>query len=225
MNLAGVERTVEFARKHPTLKTALKRWAEVLEGAVWNNPADMKRTFRSADVVGNQSVFTVGGNKCRLIALVHYKSKRVLIQHVLTRRVRPRELERMTTTVDPEYAKLLEHIQPRVPRDKDESARLLAEAEKLMKKGEANLSPAEDSLLGTLFALIHEYERSKYTHGMKSTPAEVLRFLMEENNLAPSDLPLPASRVSEILSGKREVSKDQAKALAARFRVSPALFI
>ena len=56
----------------------------MVEGAVWNNPADMRKTFRSADVVGTQTVFNVGGNKCRLVALVHYRSKRVLIQHVLT---------------------------------------------------------------------------------------------------------------------------------------------
>ena len=131
----------------------------------------------------------------------------------------------MTPAVDPEYAKLLEQVQPRVPRNKKENARLLAEAGKLMKKGEGKLTPAENSFLSTLFALVHEYERSKYAYAVKSTPAEILGFLMEENHLSPADLPLPASRVSEILSGKREVSKEQAKALAERFRVSPALFI
>lgn len=84
MNVAGVERTIEFASKHSTSKTALKRWVEVVKDAFWDNPADMKKTFRSADVVGTQTVFNVGGNKCRLVALVHYKSKRVLAQHVLT---------------------------------------------------------------------------------------------------------------------------------------------
>ena len=130
----------------------------------------------------------------------------------------------MTPAVDPEYTRLLEEVQPRVPRSKEENARLLAEAEKLMKKGEDNLSSAEDALLDTLFAVIREYERGKYAR-TKSTPAEMLTFLMEENNLSPADLPVPASRVSEITSGKREVSKEQAKKLGAFFRVSPALFI
>ena len=130
----------------------------------------------------------------------------------------------MTPAVDPEYRRLLEEVQPRVPRNKDENQRLLAAAERLMKKGEANLTPAEDSLLDTLFALIQEYERGKYAR-TKSTPAEMLTFLMEENNLSPADLPLPASRVSEIISGKREASKEQAKTLGEFFRVSPALFI
>jgi len=127
------------------------------------------------------------------------------------------------TALDRDYARLLEDVQPRVPRSREENARLLAEAEKLMKKGDI-LTPTEDALLDTLFAVIHEYERRKYAPG-KSTPAEMLRFLMEENNLSAADLPLPASRVSDIASGKREVSKAQAKRLAEFFRVSPALFI
>jgi HTH-type transcriptional regulator/antitoxin HigA len=127
-------------------------------------------------------------------------------------------------TLDRDYARLLEDVQPRVPRSGEENTRLLAEAEKLMRKGEDNLTPTEEALLDTLFAVIHEYERRRYAPG-KSTPAEMLRFLMEENNLGTADLPLPASRVSEIASGKREVSKAQAKILAKFFRVSPALFI
>ena len=84
MKLAGEERTVAFAGEHKNLKNALQRWVETVEAADWKNPADMKKTFGSADVVGNQTVFNVGGNKCRLIALVQYKSRRVLVQHVLT---------------------------------------------------------------------------------------------------------------------------------------------
>ena len=53
----------------------------------------------------------------------------------------------------------------------------------------------------------------------------MLKYLMEENHLKPADLPLPASRVSEILACKRAISKSQARALGERFGVSPALFI
>lgn len=130
----------------------------------------------------------------------------------------------MTTVIDPEYDQLLHEIQPRVPDRPKENQRLLGEIETLMKKGEENLSPAEDAMLGTLFSLVREYEQRSYRR-KKSSPAEMLVFLMEENRLAAADLPLPANRVSEILSGKREVSKDQAKALGKFFHVSPAAFI
>jgi mRNA interferase HigB len=41
-------------------------------------------TFRTADVVGSQTIFNIGGNKYRLIALVNYRLGIVLVQHVLT---------------------------------------------------------------------------------------------------------------------------------------------
>jgi HTH-type transcriptional regulator / antitoxin HigA len=58
-------------------------------------------------------------------------------------------------------------------------------------------------------------------------PAEVLRFLMEQHDLKQSDLSdcMPPSRVSEILNGRREISKDIAKKLAKRFKVSVEVFI
>lgn len=55
----------------------------------------------------------------------------------------------------------------------------------------------------------------------------MLRFLMEEHDLAQSDLSEVGSQgiVSEILNGKRELNVRQIRALAKRFHVSPAAFI
>jgi len=55
---------------------------------------------------------------------------------------------------------------------------------------------------------------------------EVLRFLMSRDGLRQSDLPEIGNqaKVSEILSGKREINLRQAKALAARFGVPIVLF-
>jgi mRNA interferase HigB len=86
VEIAGAERIAEFAGRYPKVKSALARWVSTVEGADWRHPAEMKRTFGSADIVGDQTVFNVGGNKCRLIALIHYRAGRVLVQHVLTHR-------------------------------------------------------------------------------------------------------------------------------------------
>ena len=82
------------------------------------------------------------------------------------------------------------------------------------------------SLLDTLATLIHAYEEEHYPIP-ESTGADVLRFLMEENGLAQSELPEVGSQgvVSEILNGKRELNIRQIRALAERFRVSTAVFI
>ena len=82
------------------------------------------------------------------------------------------------------------------------------------------------SLLDTLGALIHAYEIKHYPIPI-SSGAEVLRFLMEEHDLAQSDLPEVGSQgvVSEILNGKRELNVRQIRALAERFEVSPSAFV
>jgi HTH-type transcriptional regulator/antitoxin HigA len=56
----------------------------------------------------------------------------------------------------------------------------------------------------------------------------MVAFLLEQRGLKPSELwPVLGSkgRVSEILAGKRSISKDQAKKLAAFFHVGVGVFI
>jgi HTH-type transcriptional regulator/antitoxin HigA len=61
----------------------------------------------------------------------------------------------------------------------------------------------------------------------EAEPRQVLRFLMEQHKLKQEDLSecAPQSHISEILNGKRSISKDTAKKLARRFNVSADLFI
>lgn len=58
-------------------------------------------------------------------------------------------------------------------------------------------------------------------------PHEVLRFLMDQHGLKQEDLAdcAPQSRISDILNGRRSVSKEIAKKLARRFNVSADLFL
>jgi HTH-type transcriptional regulator/antitoxin HigA len=55
----------------------------------------------------------------------------------------------------------------------------------------------------------------------------MLAHLLSQKGMKPSELwsILPKSRVSEILSGKRSISKTQAKQLAILFRVPVDLFL
>ena len=46
--------------------------------------SEIKHLFSSADQVGNFVVFTIGGNKDRLMALIRYQWKRLCIRHILT---------------------------------------------------------------------------------------------------------------------------------------------
>lgn len=99
--------------------------------------------------------------------------------------------------------------------------------EDLMAKDEDNLSAEEDALLELLVDLVHDFEEKHYPLP-PSPPHKMVAFLLEQRGVKPSDLwPVlgSKSRVSEILSGKRGISKDQAKKLAAFFHVDVKLFI
>jgi HTH-type transcriptional regulator/antitoxin HigA len=81
-------------------------------------------------------------------------------------------------------------------------------------------------LLETVGNLIEEYENDHFILP-NSEPIEVLKYLMQENNLTQKDLNILGSQgvVSEILNGKRELNVRQIKALAEKFKISPSAFI
>lgn len=82
------------------------------------------------------------------------------------------------------------------------------------------------SFLDTLGSLIALYEEEHYPIP-EADGAGALRFLMDEQGLTQSDLPEIGSQgvVSEILNGKRELNVRHIRALAKRFKVSPAVFM
>ncbi len=61
----------------------------------------------------------------------------------------------------------------------------------------------------------------------RATPLQALSFLMEQHSLKQKDLlDIFGARsiVSEVISGKRELTKEQIRRLSLRFHVSPGLF-
>jgi HTH-type transcriptional regulator / antitoxin HigA len=91
--------------------------------------------------------------------------------------------------------------------------------------GEGENHPLAD-VLDYLANQIVVYE-AEHTKIPDAEPREVLRFLMEQQGLTQSDLAdcAPQSRVSEILNGRRDISKELAKALALKFEVNVGVFI
>lgn len=135
----------------------------------------------------------------------------------------------LTASIDVKrYGRLLAKAVPRVIATEAEHDRALALVESLMGKGERHMTSEEDALLDLLTNLIRDYEASRYPSRPKSTPHRMVAFLLEQRDLKASDLwPVIGSkgRVSEILAGKRPVSRGQAKKLAEFFHVRADLFL
>ncbi len=133
-----------------------------------------------------------------------------------------------TTELDVKaYGRLLSKTVPTVIKTAEENLRMLAIVDKLMAKGEDNLTREEDALLELLVDLIHDFEE-KHDPLAKSEPHKMVAFLLDQRGMKASDLwPVlgSKSRTSELLSGKRAVSKDQAKKLAVFFKMPTGLFL
>ncbi len=136
----------------------------------------------------------------------------------------------MTGTINnTKYAEILATALPRKIETEEENERVLKIIENLMSKGEDNLSPEEETLLILLAELVEDFEKKAYPEvGSSSTPRDVLMFLMEQHELKQKDLVgifSSSGTISQVLSGARQISKAQAKALAGKFKVSAELFI
>jgi len=123
--------------------------------------------------------------------------------------------------------KVSRRFAPKVIETAEENRLSLRIAERLMSIGDGKRSAEENALLNLLGALIEQFERQAYPVP-QAEPKEILRDLMESNELKAADLADVMggrSRVSDALSGKRAISKEQAKWLGERFGISPAAFI
>ena len=133
----------------------------------------------------------------------------------------------MTIILDSKtYSSLLATYQPQIITSEDEYNRTIESIEQMMVRGE-ELTPEEISLLELLSILVEIYEDSQLAVE-SSSPQNILLHLMDARELKQSDLVgVIGSKgiVSEIVNGKRSISKAQAKALGEFFHISPALFI
>lgn len=133
----------------------------------------------------------------------------------------------MTSTINKEeYTRLLAETLPRVIHTEDEHKRLVKEVEKLMDLGE-ELTDEQAEVFDLLVTLIEQYE-DKHYQLKAATPHEILNELMLARELKQKDLlEVFGSKgiASEVINGKRSISKNQAKALGEFFHVSPNLFL
>ncbi len=135
-----------------------------------------------------------------------------------------------TPTIDANrYGRLLSRARPRAIRNDKELETMTAELLELDELEEAGkASPEERELAELLTVLIERYEDAHYPITLDGAPHEYLAAVMEHRGLSQTDIAkIIGSRsiTSEILSGKRKISKAVAKKLAEGLRAPVELFI
>jgi HTH-type transcriptional regulator/antitoxin HigA len=95
-------------------------------------------------------------------------------------------------------------------------------------RGEDSLDEGEQAYLDALTQFVEDYEESHHRIEVSDLkPLDALKYLMKENDMTPADLGRllgNRSLASQILHGKRSLSKTHIRILASRFKVEPGLF-
>lgn len=84
MWVVSLKRLRDFWAAHPRSEVPLRAWHAQASAADWKTFADLRTTFPSADLVGNCTVFNIGGNRFRLIGRVFFASHKVYVLRVMT---------------------------------------------------------------------------------------------------------------------------------------------
>ena len=101
------------------------------------------------------------------------------------------------------------------------------EAKKLVEKLMGSNEPKDRARMVAQARLVEAYERSEWPRTAPTVPV-LLAYIMDQHGLSRADLvPLlgTASRVSEVLSGKRDLSMTMVRRLRERFHISADLLI
>jgi HTH-type transcriptional regulator/antitoxin HigA len=126
------------------------------------------------------------------------------------------------TTVD--YGLLLRQTRPEVVRDEEQNAEYVRRLEKLTAK--KRVTAGERKLIELLTLLVEDFESRHYAVP-EAGPLDIVRHLMEAHGLRQKDLADvfgTESIVSDVLNGKRNLTKEHIRKLSKRFNVSPAVF-
>jgi HTH-type transcriptional regulator / antitoxin HigA len=103
----------------------------------------------------------------------------------------------------------------------------LTQAKALIEKLMGSNDPADLARMTAQARLIEAYERVRWPRRAPSLP-DLLTYLMDQHGLSRADLvPLlgTPSRVSEVLTGKRELSMSMVRKVRDRFQISADLLI
>lgn len=136
-------------------------------------------------------------------------------------------LTKNRNSVDESYLDLIKEFRLRPIQTAEEHVAAQAILDRLI--GRPDWTGGQIDYLAGLARFVEDYEQEHYAAQFpKLSPIEILKHLLEENDMTTSDLgQVLGSRglASEVLNGKRGLSKALIRKLADRFAVDAALFL
>ena len=69
------------SKDYKVIKAALDAWFHEVKSAIWISPAEVKKSYRNASIVGeDRVVFNIKGNDFRLVVAIDYRRQVVFIK-------------------------------------------------------------------------------------------------------------------------------------------------
>ena len=76
---------IQYGQEHADSLNPLLEWYKTVSQADWSNINDVKKTFNSADYVGNERfVFNIKGNRYRLVVAIRFNIRTIFIKFIGT---------------------------------------------------------------------------------------------------------------------------------------------
>ena len=84
MHVISKKKLKDFWEEHPESRKPLEAWFKIVRSSRYHMFHELRMTFPRADRVGDKVVFDLGGNKYRLITVIHFNRFKVYVRDVLT---------------------------------------------------------------------------------------------------------------------------------------------
>lgn len=84
MRIIAKRTLMEMAAEHGDCVEQAENWYTIARKADWRNLAEVRASFRHADIVGDKAVFNIKGNHYRLIVHINYETSIIYIKRLLT---------------------------------------------------------------------------------------------------------------------------------------------
>jgi mRNA interferase HigB len=85
MVIISKTKLIAFYEVEKKAKEPLLKWYFETLFADWSKLSEVKKTFNTVDYIGNDRfVFNIGGNKYRIVAMIHFNKRTIYVRFVGT---------------------------------------------------------------------------------------------------------------------------------------------
>lgn len=84
MHLIAISKLREDISAYPDATIPIESWYNIIKKVSWKNLEEVRKTYRSAEAVGNFTVFNIKGNRYRLIVGIEYQTQTIYYKYFLT---------------------------------------------------------------------------------------------------------------------------------------------